>query len=148
MIMLNKSNLNFIKTIISPINIQGIIIKIAVNTFDCIILYGFSGKLFKILNDFPSIEIIELVIDVIKLVKHINPKNIAGIHALIYSNEKPGAIFINISSRLSNFIVIKILPTINSTNPKPAFVTNTGEFINLLNSFFISAFIGVKVFIL
>ena len=51
MIMLNKSNLNFIKTIISPINIQGIIIKIAVNTFDCTILYGFNGKLFKMLND-------------------------------------------------------------------------------------------------
>ena len=51
------------KTIMSPIIINGIIIISAVNTFDNIILNGLIGKLFKILNDFPSNEIIELVID-------------------------------------------------------------------------------------
>ena len=77
-IMFNMSNLNRIKTIISPISIQGTIISIAVSTFDCIILKGFIGRLFKILNDLPSNDNIKLVIDVIKLVKHINPKNNVG----------------------------------------------------------------------
>ena len=39
--ILNKSNLNLIKIIISPTNIQGSIIKRAVNTLDFTILYGF-----------------------------------------------------------------------------------------------------------
>ena len=39
-------------------------------------------------------------------------------------------------------------PSKNSTSPNAAFVTNTGEFINLFNSFFISDFTGLFVFIL
>ena len=67
------------KEIVFPIKMQGTIINIDVNTFDFIIVYGFIGRLFNILNDLPSSDIIELVIEVIKLAKHIKPNNITGI---------------------------------------------------------------------
>ena len=54
----------------------------------------------------------------------------------------------NNSTTLSNFTVTNIHPKTYNTNPNPAFVTNTVEFINLLNSFFIKALIGVELFIL
>ena len=75
--------MNLTKTIISPIIIKGIIINIAAKIFDCIILDGFIGKLFNILNDLPSNEIIELVIDVIKLQQLINANNTIGIYSFI-----------------------------------------------------------------
>ena len=75
----NILNLNFINIKISPIRIQGIIIRTAVNIFAFTILIDFIGKLFKILNVFPSSDIIELVIDVIKLVKQMNPNSSVGI---------------------------------------------------------------------
>ena len=75
----NILNLNFININISPIRIHGIIIKTAVNTLVFTIVVAFTGRLFKILNDFPSNDIIELVIDVIKLVKQMNPNNSVGI---------------------------------------------------------------------
>ena len=75
----NILNLNFINISISPIKMHGIIISTAVNTLVFTIVVGFTGRLFKILNDLPSNDIIELVIDVIKLVKQMNPNNSVGI---------------------------------------------------------------------
>ena len=75
----NILNLNFININIFHIRIHGIIIKTAVNTLVFTIVVAFTGRLFKILNDFPSNDIIELVIDVIKLVKQMNPNNSVGI---------------------------------------------------------------------
>ena len=72
-------NLNFINIIMSPINMNGNINNIAAFTFDFIISYGFTGKLFNILNVFPSRDIIELVIEVIKLVKHMKANSMTGI---------------------------------------------------------------------
>ena len=80
--------------------------------------------------------------------KEIYPNSITGIQFLIYSKSRDGILFIMLSVILSNFIDINIHPKINNIKPKLVFVTNTGEFINLLNSFFISDFIGVNVFIL
>ena len=42
----------------------------------------------------------------------------------------------------SNFTATSMQPIMYNTSPNPAFVTNTGEFINLLNSFFIKDFVG------
>ena len=78
-IILKIVNLNFINIKISPIKMHGIIISTAVNTLVFTIVVGFTGRLFKILNDLPSNDIIELVIDVIKLVKQMNPNNSVGI---------------------------------------------------------------------
>ena len=74
--------LNLINTIISPINMNGIIIITAVITLESRIVNGFTGKLFKILKDFPSNDIMELVIDDINDVKHTNPNSITAINDL------------------------------------------------------------------
>ncbi len=77
-IIFTKSNLNFINIIMSPINMNGNINDRAAFTFDFMISYGFIGKLFNMLNDFPSRDVIELVIYVIKLVKQMNPNIMTG----------------------------------------------------------------------
>ena len=84
-LILIKSNLNLIKIIKSPINIQGIIIKTAARTLELIIVYGFTGKLFNMLKDFPSNEIIELVIEDISDEKQTNPNKITIYPRVLYS---------------------------------------------------------------
>ena len=79
--IINVSNilkLNLINIIMSPTNINGTINKTAVNTLEYIIFCGLTGKLFSILNDFPSSDIMELVIDVIKLQKIIKLNTTTG----------------------------------------------------------------------
>ena len=67
------SNSNLIKIIKSPIKMHGSIINKADKTFAFTMLKGFIGKLLSIVKVFPSKDIIELVIDVIKLLKQIIP---------------------------------------------------------------------------
>ena len=139
--------LNLINIIISPTTKTGTIIITAVNTLEIIILNEDTGKLFSILNDFPSNEIIELVIEDISDEKQTNPNKITGIYDLICSTE------IGISSdivfiKLSNFILINIQPIKNIANPIAVFITKTGVLANLFNSFFISDLIGKLVLIL
>ena len=72
--------LNLINIIISPTTKTGTIIITAVKTLEIIILNEDTGKLFSILNDFPSNEIIELVIEDISDEKQTNPNKITGIY--------------------------------------------------------------------
>ena len=75
---ISKLNEKNVKIIMSPIKIQGIIIVIADITLYNIISFALRGKLFKMLNVFPSSEIMELVIDVIKEVKQTAPNKANG----------------------------------------------------------------------
>ena len=66
-------------SIISPINIKGTIIITADNTLYNTILNDFIGKLFNMLIELLSRDIIELVIEVINDAKPIKANIITGI---------------------------------------------------------------------
>ena len=133
--------------IISPISINGIIIIIAVSTLDCIIVYGFKGKVFNTSKLFPSNEIIELVIEVINDAATINTNRASGIYDFINSISTPPS-FTKGLTIPSKFTAANIQPNMNNTNPNPAFVTNTGDDTNYFISFFIRAIVLLFVFTL
>ena len=135
-IILIKSNLNLIKIITSPTNINGNMIAIDVITIYKTILNVTTGRLFKILNDLLSKDIIELVIEVIKVVKHKKPNINNGVYSAKEDILKLGLASIIDAIRESYFIDIAIQPIMNNTKLKAAFVTNTGDVANLFNSFF------------
>ena len=106
----NIVNLNFIINITSPININGSIINTAVYTLDSTIVNGFTGRLFKILIDFPSNEIIELVIEVIKLVNINNPSTTNG----VYSNTISPSCNVGMVSVCPLSVISLVFPTLSS----------------------------------
>ena len=62
----------------SPIRMNGIQTRTAVKIFALIIVYGLTGKLLRMLNDLPSSEIIELVMDDIKQDTIMKPMSASG----------------------------------------------------------------------
>ncbi len=105
------------------------------------------GKLFKILKDLLSREIIELVIEVIRDVKHTKPNINIGKLDLILLLFISGMFCDIIVKSESNLIDANIQAMINNTKLKPAFVINTGVDINLFSSFFIKENILLCFFI-
>ena len=101
--MLIILNLNLINSIISPINIQGIITTKADITLYIIISNGFIGILFNILIALPSRDIIELVIEVIRAVNTNKPKLITGKKLFILSRVSPGLDRISLAANELNF---------------------------------------------
>ena len=149
-IILVNLNLNFIKMIKSPISIHGSIITKAANTLYMIISIGLIGKLFNILIDLDSKDIIELVIDVINDVNVIIPNVTIG--KILYIKSififVPVFVFITVFINVSNLYDNNIQAIINKTNPNPAFVINTGVEKNLFSSFFINEIVFEFVFII
>ena len=128
------------KAMISPMSRNGIQTMTAVKIFAWIIVYGLTGKLFKILNDLPSSEIIELEIDDMRLETMIKPRSATGMNGYALSRLAPLAVTSGL--RMSSNLIAKVTtPATNSTSPKAALVTNTGDVANLRASLPMSALI-------
>ena len=141
--MSNISILKYIKKIISQIRIIGIDIKLLVKILASNILLLDTGKLLVISIFFPSNEIIDDVIDVIKLINIIIHKNILGSICFTVSIEISDSIlFKKLLTNPLKFTASPIVATTIKTSPKPAFIINTGDEKNLFSSLYIRAFTG------
>ena len=142
-IMSNIFILNAIKNIISQIKITGIDIILLVNTFASNIFLLDTGKLFVISIFFPSNEIIDDVIEVIKLIKTTKHKYILDIYCITVSVDISTSIPLEKpATNPLKFVTNPIVATTINTSPKPEFIINTGDVKNLFSSLAISAYCG------